>query len=236
MKKILSFCILLSSLTFASEYYAKVEPIHTYKVKSSVNGKVIEANTQFESKFVTKSLIVKLDDSVNLVDLKQSKLKLENLKQIQNLEEENLERFKKVSSKSKYDKDNQKIKILNALATINDLETRIATLEDTIKNQNLYEEKKYIYDIAVEVGDYVNPGTLLYTAMDLSAGKLEIFIPIDEVKGIEEKTILINGEKTDLKIAKQYSVADTQHISSYKCEIILPKPENFSALVKVEFK
>lgn len=236
MKKILSFCILLSSLTLASEYYAKVEPIHTYKVKSSVNGKVIEANTQFESKFVTKSLIVKLDDSVNLVDLKQSKLKLENLKQIQNLEEENLERFKKVSSKSKYDKDNQKIKILNALATINDLETRIATLEDIIKNQNLYEQNKYIYDIAVEVGDYVNPGTLLYTAMDLSTGKLEIFIPIDEAKEIESKTIYINGEKTDLKIAKLYSVADTQHISSYKCEIILPKPENFSALVKVEFK
>ena len=236
MNKILLSFLVTCSAVFASEYYAKVEPIHTYKVKASVSGKVIKVNTELESKFVKQALVVQLDDRVNRIDLKQSKLKLENLKEIKRLERENLERFKKVSSKSKFDRDNQRIKIVNVDSTISDLETKIATLKDTVANKNLVEKNTYIYEIVVEVGDYVNPGTHLYTAMDLSKGKLEIFIPIDQAKEIKEKTIYIDGEKTDLKISKLYSVADSQHISSYKCEIILPKPTNFSSLVKVELK
>jgi len=236
MNKILLSFLIPCTFVLASEYYAKVEPIHTYKVKASVSGKVVKANTEFESKFIKKALIVKLDDQVNQIDLKQSKLKLDNLKEIQRLEQENLERFKKVSSKSKFDRDAQRIKILNADSSVNDLETKVATLQDTIANKNLVEQNRYIYEIAVEVGDYVNPGTHLYTAMDLSKGKLEIFIPIDQTEGIKEKTIYIDGEKTDLKISKLYTVADSQHISSYKCEIILPEPKNFSLLAKVEFK
>ena len=236
MNKILLTFLITCSALFANEYYAKVEPIYTYKVKASVSGKVMKANKTYESKFVKKALVVKLDDRVNQIDLKQSQMKLENLKEIQRLERENLERFKKVSSKSKFDRDNQRINILNADSSINDLETKVATLKDTVANKNLVENNTYIYEIAVEVGDYVNPGTHLYTAMDLSSAKLEIFIPIDQTKGIKEKTIYIDGEKTDLKIAKLYNVADSQHISSYKCEIILPNPKNFSSLVKVEFK
>lgn len=237
MKNIIVFLFLTTATLFANEYYAKVEPIHTYKVKASVSGKVTFVDKDLESKSLKESkLIVKIDDTVNQIDLQQSEVKLKALLEVQKLEEENLERFKQVSSKSKYDRDNQKIKILNAVSTVSDLKTKIATLKDTIGNKNLYEKDLYIYDIAVEEGDYVNPGTELYTAMDLKNGKLEIFIPIDQAATIKTKTIYIDGEQTTLKISKLYDVADTQHISSYKCEIILPDPKNFSSLRKVEFK
>ena len=72
--------------------------------------------------------------------------------------------------------------------------------------------------------------------MDLSKGKVEIFIPISDAKTISNKIIYIDGVKTKLKIAKLYDVADTKHISSYKCEINIPNPKQFSTLVKVEFK
>jgi hypothetical protein len=88
----------------------------------------------------------------------------------------------------------------------------------------------------VEKDDYVNPGTLLYEAKDLSKGKLEIYVPIGDVEAIKTKTIYIDGEKTDLKINKIYDVADSKHISSYKCEIIINNPKTFSRLVKIEFK
>ncbi len=236
MKKIISSLLLLSSMSFATSYFAKVEPINSYNIKSSVSGKVIFANDSLESKTVTDEMIIKIDDAVNKIDLAQSQLKLENMKLIQKLEEDTLERFKKVSSKSKFDRDNQKIVILNTASTINDLETKIATLKDTIKNKNLREKNSYIYDVAVEVGDYVSPGTPLYTAMDLSKGKVEIFIPIDEAATIKDKEIYIDDKKSDLKIAKLYNVADTKHISSYKCEIVIPNPQEFSKLVKIEFK
>lgn len=236
MKKIVSGLLLLSSISFATSYFAKVEPIKSYEIKASVSGKILYANNSLESKTVNNALIVKLDDSIDNVDLQQSQKKLQNMQQILKLQDETLEKFKKVSSKSKFDRDNQRIVILNTASTINDLKTKIATLKDRIKNKNLKEKNSYIYDVAVEVGDYVAPGTLLYTAMDLSQGKVEIFIPIDDALSIKDKVIYLDDKKTDLKIAKLYKVADSKHISSYKCEIIIPKPKIFSKLVKIEFK
>lgn len=236
MKKILFSLLILSSFSFAIEYYAKIEPINTYEIKSSVSGKVEFVNKDYEAKNTKNTLVLKLDDKVNKIDLKQAKLKLKNQKEILKIEKSTLQKFKRISSKSQFDRDNQKIKILNMSSSISDLETRIATLEDMIKNKNLYENNSYLYDIAVEVGDYVNPGNLLYTAMDLNKGKLEIFIPISDIQNIKEKSIYLDGVKTDLNISKIYSVADTKHISSYKVEIIIPKPKQFSKLIKVQFK
>jgi len=236
MKKILSLFLLVSSTLLASEYYAKLNPINTYTVKSAVSGKVIFVNTEIKSKKAENSIIVKIDSTVNVEDLKQSQIKLKNLKEILKIEQGTLKSFKKVSSKSKFDKDNQRIKIFNIASNISDLETRIATLKDTIQNKTLEENDNYIYDIAVEIGDYVNPGVVLYSSMDLSAGKLEIFIPIDNVNDIQNKTIFIDGQETELKISKLYKVADSTHISSYKCEIIVPSPKRFSSLLKIEFK
>lgn len=236
MIKLIGGMLLLSSLGFSSEYYAKIEPISTYNVKSSVSGKVVYVNKNIESTNITKDTIVKIDANINKIDLKQSKIKLSGLKDILAIEKNTLNSFKKVSSKSRFDKDNQRIKILNVTSSISDLETKVATLKDLISNKTLNEQNKYIYNIAVEIGDYVNPGTLLYTAMDLTKGKLEIYIPISKANDIKTKTIYINGKKTDLKISKLYTVADAKHISSYKCEITIPTPKEFSLLTKIEFK
>jgi multidrug efflux pump subunit AcrA (membrane-fusion protein) len=236
MIKIVYSVLLASSLVTANEYFAKIEPINTYNVKSAVSGTINFINEKLESTTVTKDIIVKIDDKVNQIDLKQSKLKLKNLEETVQLETNTLKRFNKVSSKSKFDKDNQKIKILNIQSNISDLKTKIATLEDTIAKKTLIEKQNYIYDIAVEVGDYVNPGTVLYTAMNLEKAKLSIYLPIDQANNIESKTIYLDGVKTDLKISKLYKVTDTKHISSYKCEIELSNPKQFSKLVKVEFK
>lgn len=236
MKKIIFSLMLASSFSFASEYYAKLEPVVTYDIKSSVSGKVEYVNDAIEGKQANESTIIKIDNYVNKIDLKYSKEKLDTLEKILAIEEDTLKSYNKVSSKSKFDKDTQKVKILNIVSSISDLQTKIKTLEDTIKNKILEEKSNYIYDISVEEGDYVNPGSALYTAMDLSSGKLSIFIPLDEASTIKEKTIYIDGEKSNLTISKLYDVADSKHISSYKCEIIVPNPKSFSKLVKIEFK
>ncbi|RXJ75128.1 HlyD family secretion protein, partial [Arcobacter sp. F155] len=85
-------------------------------------------------------------------------------------------------------------------------------------------------------GDYVTAGTLLYEAKDLSKGKLEIYVPILDIDDIKNKTIYLDGEKTNLKIEKIFDVADSQHISSSKVKIVLNNPKKFSRLIKIEFK
>jgi len=236
MKKIMSLVILLSSSIIASEYYAKLNPVNTYTIKSAVSGQIIYVNNDIESHKANNSTIVQIDSNINNEDLKQSNIKLQNLKEILKIEKGILKSFNKVSSKSRFDKDNQRIKIFNMASNISDLETKIATLKDAISKKILIEKDNYIYDISVEIGDYVNPGVVLYSSMDLSAGKLDIYIPIDKANEIQTKVIYLDGQKTDLKISKLYKIADSTHISSYKCEIIVPAPTSFSNLVKIEFK
>jgi len=235
MKFILLLAI-CANIVLASDYYAKVEPINTYNIKSSVSGKVIDVNSNVEASIAKNSYIVKIDDKINQIELKQTKIKRDNLKKVLNIHKQTLNSFNKVSSKSKFEKNNQKIIILNTQTTLSDLELKISRLKDTIKNKTLSENNRYISNINVEVGDFVNPGMLLYTAQDLSKAKLEIFVSFDDVDTVQNKTIYINDKKTNLKISKIYKTADNTHISAYKVIIIASKIKNFSSLVKVSFK
>lgn len=235
----MKYAILISFLftnIFANDYYAKVEPINTYNIKSSLSGKVIYTNENSEAREVKNEIIVQIDDNINKIELKNAKIKKQSLQKMLKINEQTLKSYNKVSSTSKITKDKQEITILNNKINISDLDVRIKTLEDMIKNKTLKENNRYISNINVKKGDFVNPGTLLYTAQDLSAAKLEIFVSFDDIEKIKNKTIFINDKKSNLKINKIYKTADNIHISAYKVEIILKDINKFSSLVKISFK
>lgn len=234
--KIVIFCFILINSLFGAEYYAKLEPIESYQVKASVAGKVVFSNSKIEGDKARNSTIIQLDSKVNNMDLQQSRSKLKFINEMITIETNNYNRLKKVSSKSAFEKDTQKLKIINLKSSKADMIIKIENLKDTIKNKKLIEKSNYISTIAVKKGDYVNPGTLLYESKDLSKAKLEIFVPISEVENLKDKTIYIDGEKSDVKINKIYNIADTQHISSYKVQLLVPNVKVFSRLVKIEFK
>jgi len=234
--KIFIFCFILISSLFAGEYYAKLEPIESYKVKASVSGKVIFSNTKVEGFKAKNSTVIELDSKVNQMDLAQSRNKLKFINEMIAIENNNYNRLNKVSSKSAFEKDTQKLKTINLKSSKADMIIKIENLKDTIKNKKLIEKSNYISMIAVKKGDYVNPGTLLYESKDLSKAKLEIFVPIMEVENLKNKTIFIDGKKSNVKINKIYTIADTQHISSYKVQLLVPNVKTFSRLVKIEFK
>lgn len=235
MRYLLVVLFFMSS-SFAYEFYAKLEPIESFQVKSSVNGKVIYSNEKIEGFKAKNTKIIEIDSYVDRIDLAQSNNKLKAIDNMMKIENKNYNRLLKVSSKSGFEKDNQKLKVINFETTKSDILVKIANLKDSIKNKKLIEKSNYIYNISVKKGDYVNPGTLLYESKDLSKGKLEIFVPIADVDKIKDKTIYLDDKKTDLKINKIYDVADSKHISSYKTEIVIDNPKTFSRLVKIEFK
>ena len=74
--KIIWICLLSLSTIFASEYYAKLEPIDSFQVKSAVAGKVVFSNSKIEGLKANNSTIIELDSSVNKIELEQSKNKL----------------------------------------------------------------------------------------------------------------------------------------------------------------
>jgi hypothetical protein len=235
MKHILSF-LLLSSLALGQEFYSMINPIKTFAVKSAVSGEVVFVNKSAEKSHLQKSTIVKLDDSLDLINLEQTKVKLANQKETYAIESGILDSYNQVSSKTKIEKDAQKIKVLNISSTIADMEIQIANLQNNIKKKTIVGSNIYLSSVEVEVGDFVNAGGLLYKGYDLSSGKLEVFLPINEIESFKRKTIYLDGKQTGLKINKISKVADEKNISSYKAEIIIKNPKTFSKLVKVEFK
>lgn len=234
--KIILICLFTISTIFASEYYAKLEPIESYTVKSAVSGKVIYSNSKIEGLKANNSTIIEIDSLVNKVDLEQSKNKLKYIDEMIKIEKNNYDRLTQVSSKSAFEKDTQKLKVINLESSKADIIIKIETLKDTISNKKLVEKSNYIFNITVKDGDYVSPGTLLYEAKDLSKGKLEIFVPIAEIENIKNKEIFLDGVKSDIKISKIYDIADATNISAYKVELILNNVKTFSRLVKIEFR
>ncbi|MFA7083290.1 MAG: HlyD family efflux transporter periplasmic adaptor subunit [Arcobacteraceae bacterium] len=235
MRSVILLCLLGLS-AFAHEYYAKIEPAQSYVIKAAVNAEVVYTNEAIEGQTANNSLIIELDSKVDKVDLEQTKNKLALFEKMIEIEQNNYERLKKVTTRSDFDKDSQLLKSINLQSTKADLLIKIAQLQSNIAHKKLFENNRYIYSINVKKGDWVNAGTLLYEAKDLSQGKLEIFVPISEASLVLEKQIYLNSEPTNLKIDKMYKVADAKNISAYKVEIMLPKPKEFSSLVKIEFK
>lgn len=234
--KIITLFLLMITTIFANEYYAKLEPIESYQVKSAVAGKVIYSNSKIEGLKANNSTIIEIDSMVNKVDLEQSRNKLKYIDEMIKIEKNNYDRLNQVSSKSAFEKDTQKLKVINLESSKADMIVKIETLKDTILNKKLQEKSNYIFNIAVKEGDYVNAGTLLYEAKDLSKGKLEIFVPIAQIQEIKNKEIFLDGEKSNIKISKIYEIADATNISSYKVELILDNVNIFSRLVKIEFR
>jgi hypothetical protein len=235
MKIIWIFLFTITSI-FANEYYAKLEPIDSFQVKAAVSGKVIYSNSQIEGLKANNSTIIEIDSEVNKVDLEQSRNKLKFIDEMIKIEKNNYDRLNQVSSKSAFEKDTQKLKVINLESSKADMIIKIETLKDTISNKKLVEKSNYIFNIAVKNGDYVNAGTLLYESKDLSKGKLEIYVPIAQIEEIKNKEIFLDGVKSDIKISKIYDVADAVNISSYKVELIVSNVKTFSRLVKIEFR
>ncbi len=234
--RIIWICLLAISSIFANEYYAKLEPIDSFQVKSAVAGKVIYSNSKIEGFQANNSTIIEIDSFVNKVELEQSKNKLKFIDEMLEIEKNNYSRLNQVTSKSEFEKDTQKLKVINLESSKADMIIKIETLKDTISNKKLVEKSNYIFNIAVKDGDYVSPGTLLYESKDLSKGKLEIFVPIAQIDEIKNKDIYLDGVKSNVKISKIYDVADATNISAYKVELIIEDVKIFSRLVKIEFK
>lgn len=255
MKYLLSLFVLALSLN-ASIYYAKVDPYESFSIKATASGEIVSVYTEAEGKVSNGGVLIQQDDFLNKKELASSEKKLKSLKrtleltqknvnnskEVEKIRADNYNRIKDLKTKSKTSKDAELINLLNASnqvislenslenlkVSISDLEYKIATLNDTIDNKSVKIDKGFlIYKIYVTKGDFVNVGTPLVEAYDISKGKLTIFLSKEDVDIVNSSVVYINDKATNLKIDKIWKVVDTQNISSYRAEIIVPAPKDF---------
>lgn len=252
-------------MLFSKVHYAKVEPFDNITLKAAVSAQVTKTKLALEGTKVTSATIIQLDDKLDKIklDSSQESLKLINsmLKINQNIlaslnaslerQKAYYSRISNIDSASKTQKDNAfyaytnaktqyfstKEKIDSLKKQRLDLEYEIAHLKDSISKKNIKVNHKFLYKLLVSSGDFVNMGTPLAQLKDLTAAKLVLFLETDELQNIKNKTIYIDDKATEYTISKIWDVADEKFISSYRTEIIITNPkENFSKLLKVEFK
>ncbi len=235
-------------MVFLFAYEAKVEPFEIYKIKSSVGGEVVKAFKDLEAKNVKNREIVKIDDRQNLIDLKnlQAQVKIlneeiKNQRAIVKRKKDIYEKYKNLKTKSQSEKDMKfydytaaKNQLLTLLSQLNSTEANIEKLKDTVSKKNI-KVSGYVYKIYVNRGDYVAPGMLIADVYDTSKQKLDIYIPIDEIDGVKNKKVYINGKKSNFKIYKIWNVPDTRYVTSYKAELV-GDGLKFGEIVKVELK
>ncbi len=250
---------------FAKVHYAKVEPYETVVLKSAVSGLVLEADLEAEGTHVNDRRVIHIDDVLDKENLKDSQsalLLLERMLEINREIAESLDgtvkrqegyyrRISRLTTASKTQKDNAysaytsaktqylttKEKMVSLQKQIIDMKYRITQLEDMIQKKSIVLFDRYLYKLMVRTGDYVNPGTPLAEVQDINKAKLVLFLEPEELKGVKERTVYIDGKKTAYKVNKVWRVADEKFISSYRAEIYLPAPEEkFSQLLKVELK
>ncbi|NOX14828.1 MAG: hypothetical protein GXP61_02135 [Epsilonproteobacteria bacterium] len=263
--KYLMFIVLASIGLNATVYYAKVEPVQKYSIKSAVSGKVLSSLDDMEGRVSNGKVLIHLDDVLNIEDLKNSKenLKtlekmisitrqnLKNAKKVFDIREKNYSKIKNLKTKSRVEKDNELINSVNSQNQVlalmsnlenlknqkNDLRYKIVTLKDVISKKSIRVPKEYfIYKLYSRKGGFVGIGAPLVDAYDISRAKLTVFVSKEDYELAKNGVIYINNKPTTYKVDKLWDTADTQNISSYKAEIIIPAPKVFSKLLKVEFR
>jgi multidrug resistance efflux pump len=218
-------------------HYAKVEPYESVVLKSAVSALVMDVDLDAEGTMVEGKRVVYLDDSLDKINLKTSKENLIILHETLKRQESYFQRIDQLKTASTTQKDNAFYGYASAKTQYLDMKYKIAQLEDSIEKKSIILHHMYLYEIMVRKGDYVSPGTPLASVVDASRAKLVLFLEPDELEQIGQKTVYLNGKKTDYKVDKVWRVADEKFISSYRAEIYIPAPEgSFSELMKVEIK
>jgi hypothetical protein len=256
----LIYSLLLTTFLFG--YYGKVEPLDTYTIKSNVTGKVLLANSYLEGEDVKNSLIVKVDDFNDKIDLKNllkqkdilsTQLSLyKNILNEQNqtldIKKYNYEIYKDLKTKSKIEKDAKFLEYITAKISIEQTKITIENIKNQLSSINASIDKLkksikdklivvngYLYQVLVKKDEFISLGSSILTVMDISKTKISIFIPINEIEKIKNRSIYINDKKSNFTISKIFKVADEKYVTSYKVEII-GNYDKISDVVKVEFK
>lgn len=258
------FFLFFSTLLFSQTYYSKVEPYELRTIYSNVSGIVTHTKEMYLGQILPKEPYIEIDNELDIKELQNTKNKIQKLQSTLKLTEKvltnlslSLERKKKnynainaMSIKSQLEKDrefynlisaknqyfNTKKEINNLKMQLSDSLYKLSRIEKVIKDKKISNKNFMLYSLLVKKNQFVNFATPLAKIADVSKAKLTIYLSKEDFENRKLKTIYIDNHKTQYKISRAISIADTQNISKYKVEIIIDAPTIFSTLVKVDLK
>ncbi|AXX89013.1 hypothetical protein CKA55_01235 [Arcobacter suis] len=228
------FFLLLPILLFANNYIAKIEPKDEFSIYANTNGEITFLDKTKEMSIVN-GVIVKIDNVLEKenLNLYQTQLKLLNEKLV--ILENYYNKYKTITGKSDYEKDEKYMQIIELKNSIKNLELSITNTKDILNKKEITLNNLYLKEFIVNKYDYVNAGTKIATAYDTSKAKLVLYLNKEDYKDIKSKEIYLDGKKSNATIKKLDITPDKTFISAYKAEIEIDS-KDFGQSVNVEFK
>jgi hypothetical protein len=248
----------------AKEYYAKAEPYEILNVSSNVSAEVLYTDTAHQGKILGKKPYIVMDDKLDKIELHSVETKIsalqktlehnlkmgQNYQQIIDMKQANFDRIKELKIKSSVEKDREYFDLINSRNSflsiqkeiesltiqLGDLKLRRSQLQKSIADKHLSAPGFILYQLTIKPSAFVNPGTLLAQIADVRKAKLTLYLSAEEAQQTQNKKIYLNGQKSSYKIDRLWKIADASKLSSYRAEILIAPPEQFSQLMKVEFK
>lgn len=228
------FFLLLPIFLFANNYIAKIEPKDEFSIYANTNGEITFLDKTKEMSMVN-GVIVRIDNALEKenLNLYQTQLKLLNEKLV--ILENYYNKYKTITGKSDYEKDEKYMQIIELKNSIKNLELSITNTKDILNKKEITLNNLYLKEFLVNKYDYVNAGTKIVTAYDTSKAKLVLYLNKEDYKDIKSKEIHLDGKKSNATIKKLDITPDKTFISAYKAEIEIDS-KDFGQSVNVEFK
>lgn len=228
------FFLLLPIFLFANNYIAKIEPKDEFSIYANTNGEITFLDKTKEMSMVN-GVIVRIDNALEKenLNLYQTQLKLLNEKLV--ILENYYNKYKTITGKSDYEKDEKYMQIIELKNSIKNLELSITNTKDILNKKEITLNNLYLKEFIVNKYDYVNAGTKIATAYDTSKAKLVLYLNKEDYKDIKSKEIHLDGKKSNATIKKLDITPDKTFISAYKAEIEIDS-KDFGQSVNVEFK
>lgn len=228
------FFLLLPIFLFANNYIAKIEPKDEFSIYANTNGEIIFLDKTKEMSMVN-GVIVRIDNALEKenLNLYQTQLKFLNEKLV--ILENYYNKYKTITGKSDYEKDEKYMQIIELKNSIKNLELSITNTKDILNKKEITLNNLYLKEFIVNKYDYVNAGTKIATAYDTSKAKLVLYLNKEDYKDIKSKEIHLDGKKSNVTIKKLDITPDKTFISAYKAEIEIDS-KDFGQSVNVEFK
>lgn len=199
------FFLLLPIFLFANNYIAKIEPKDEFSIYANTNGEITFLDKTKEMSIVN-GVIVKIDNVLEKenLNLYQTQLKLLNEKLV--ILENYYNKYKTITGKSDYEKDEKYMQIIELKNSIKNLELSITNTKDILNKKEITLNNLYLKEFIVNKYDYVNAGTKIATAYDTSKAKLVLYLNKEDYKDIKSKEIHLDGKKSNATIKNLFII------------------------------
>ncbi len=240
-KTILVLVLFFSTTLFSKEYMVQIEPFKSYEIKSQTSGVIKFVNDKLESKFIKMNeVLVQINSIDEKIELKKQKDSLNIQNQIIKIKQKNYQAKKRIKQLSLYDKNSERLSLLESKKELISTTQEIKKLQNEINKKIFKVDNRYINEIFINQGEYVNEGDKLFDMFDISNLKIVLYLSHKEIELLDKNSIYIDGKKSDFKTYKIRKIKDEIKVSRYKVEFIKKNEKLddyfFNKIVKVEIK